>query len=56
MMRKMQVPAYWPVVEGVHLAEKSEVLVEVKRVPIFVDFKADEDISILQTANQWRGA
>lgn len=31
-MRNMQVPAYWPVVIGVHGMEKSGVPVEVKKV------------------------
>lgn len=56
MMMKMQVPAYWPVVEGVHLVEYSEVLVDAKRVTIIediepiVEFEVEEDMSI--TPNQ----
>lgn len=47
----MQVPAYWPLVEGVHWAEKSGVLVDAKRVvPIIVEFEVDEDMSMTQPA------
>ena len=52
MMMKMQVPAYWPVVAGVHLVEYNGVLVEVKRVAIMFDmgsigeFEVDEDMLI----------
>ena len=57
-MMKMQVPAYWPVVAGVHLVEYNGVLVEVKRVAIMFDmgsigeFEVDEDMFITQRWNQ----
>jgi len=37
MMRKMQVPAYWPGVLGCQAREKSGVLVEVKKVIVIED-------------------
>ncbi len=51
----MQVPAYWPVVEGVQLDEKSGVFVEVKRttsilsVEPMAEFEVDEVMSITQS-------
>lgn len=42
-MRKMHVPAYCPVLDGVHAFEYREVAVEVKNV-IWSDIVADEDM------------
>ncbi len=47
----MQVPAYWPVVDGVQLAEKRGVVWELKKVIIMEDMgiiveSEDEDIDI----------
>jgi len=36
-MRKMHVPAYWAVVDGVQEGEKRGVCVDVKRVPAMGD-------------------
>ena len=53
-MMKMQVPAYWPVVEGVHLVENNGVLLDETKVAIIVDielmveFEEDGDMSIMQ--------
>lgn len=43
-MRKMQVPAYWPLFAGVQVVEKRGVLVEVKNVIAMVDMDMDMDI------------
>ena len=49
-IKKMHVPAYWPVVVGVHCIEKSVVLVEVKKaiaiesIPITMLLSDDIDI------------
>lgn len=37
MMRKMQVPAYWPLFIGVHAAENSGVVVDVKNDIVISD-------------------
>ena len=57
MMMKMQVPAYWPVVEGDHLVEYSGVFEEENRVSVIrdiestVELEVDMDMSITQTGN-----
>lgn len=52
MMRKMQVPAYCPVLEGVQEVEKSGVVVEVKKVVCMdidmdEEFEEEEDMSMM---------
>lgn len=39
----MQVPAYWPVVEGVQLEEKRGVVWEVKKVACIIVLEVDEE-------------
>lgn len=45
-MRKMQVPAYWPVASGIHEKEKRGVFVAVKKVMamLFMDMKSEGDV------------
>jgi len=57
----MQVPAYWPVVDGVQLAEKRVVLWELKKVIIMEDIgiivvSEDEGIDIVMLSRLGRKA
>ena len=60
MIRKMQVPAYWPVLEGVQPSEIRAVCVEVKKVLIIddmcimpLDVTVDEDMGISMMRKSW---